>query len=61
MIHTDEKRENIVDALDELIEILEDGKLGYTNAAEHITSPALKTDLLQYARERSLFIVELQD
>ena len=61
MIHTDEKRENIVDSLDELIEILEDGKLGYTNAAEHITSPALKTDFLQYARERSLFIVELQD
>lgn len=62
MIHTtDKKRKEIVSTLDGLINILEDGKLGYTNAAEHIESPALKTEFLTYARERALFIVELQD
>ena len=62
MTHTtDEKREETVSVLNGLIAILEDGKLGYTNAAEHIESPAIKSDFLDYARERALFIVELQD
>lgn len=61
MIHTDETRKEIVNTLDELISILEDGKLGYTNAAEHIENTVLKTDFLEYARERALMIVELQD
>lgn len=61
MTNTDEKREEIVNTLDGLIAILEDGKLGYTNAAEHVENTAMKTDFTQYARERALFIVELQD
>mgnify|MGYP003613490073 CR=1 FL=1 len=62
MIHTtDKNREEIVSTLDGLISILEDGKLGYTNASEHIESATLKTEFLSFARERSLFIVELQD
>ena len=61
MIHTDETTEKAVSTLEGLISILEDGKLGYTNAAEHVDSPAIKTDFLEYARQRALFIVELQD
>ncbi|MDR7209282.1 PA2169 family four-helix-bundle protein [Flavobacterium piscis] len=61
MIHTDEKTKEAVSTLEGLISILEDGKLGYTNAAEHVESPVIKTDFLEYARERALFIVELQD
>ncbi|MBF4494566.1 MULTISPECIES: PA2169 family four-helix-bundle protein [unclassified Flavobacterium] len=61
MIHTDETTKEAVSTLEGLISILEDGKLGYTNAAEHVDSPAIKTDFLDYARERALFIVEIQD
>lgn len=61
MIHTDETTKETVKTLEGLISILEDGKLGYTNAAEHVENPAMKTDFLEYARERALFIVELQD
>jgi len=61
MIHTDETTQETVKTLEGLISILEDGKLGYTDAAEHVENPAMKTDFLEYARERALFIVELQD
>ncbi|MBW1657032.1 MULTISPECIES: ferritin-like domain-containing protein [Flavobacterium] len=61
MIHTDETTKEAVKTLEGLISILEDGKLGYTNAAEHVNNAAMKTDFLEYARERALFIVELQD
>ena len=61
MLHTDETTKEAVSTLEGLISILEDGKLGYTNAAEHVENPAMKSDFLEYARERSLFIVELQD
>nr|WP_294783417.1 PA2169 family four-helix-bundle protein [uncultured Flavobacterium sp.] len=60
MTNTDQTKET-VKTLEGLISILEDGKLGYTNAAEHVENPAMKTDFLEYARERALFIVELQD
>jgi uncharacterized protein (TIGR02284 family) len=61
MIHTDETIKETVSTLEGLISILEDGKLGYTNAAEHVENPAIKADFLEYARERALFIVEIQD
>ena len=61
MLNTDETTKEIVSTVEGLISILEDGKLGYTNAAEHAEDGSIKTDFLQYARERSLFIVELQD
>ncbi|WP_417942440.1 ferritin-like domain-containing protein [Flavobacterium sp. RS13.1] len=61
MIHTDETTKEAVKTLEGLISILEDGKLGYTNAAEHVENPAMKTEFLEFARERALFIVELQD
>lgn len=61
MIHTDETTTEAVSTLNGLISILEDGKLGYTNAAEHVENQAIKAEFLDYARERALFIVELQD
>ncbi|WP_264536322.1 ferritin-like domain-containing protein [Flavobacterium sp. N1736] len=61
MIHTDETTTEAVSTLNGLISILEDGKLGYTNAAEHVDNHAIKAEFLDYARERALFIVELQD
>lgn len=61
MTHTDETTTEAVSTLNGLISILEDGKLGYTNAAEHVENHAIKAEFLEYARERALFIVELQD
>lgn len=61
MTNTDETTTEAVKTLEGLISILEDGKLGYTNAAEHVENLAMKADFLDYARERALFIVELQD
>lgn len=61
MIHTDETTKETVSTLEGLISILEDGKLGYINAGEHVENPSLKSDFLEYARERALFIVEIQD
>lgn len=50
-----------VQTLEELISILDDGKVGYTNAAENCENATLKTEFLSNARERSLMIVQLQD
>ena len=61
MLHTDENTKEVVSTLEGLISILEDGKLGYTNAAEHVENDSMKAEFFDYARERSLFIVELQD
>lgn len=61
MTHTEETTKEAISTLEGLISILEDGKLGYTNAAEHVENALIKTDFLEYARERALFIVELQD
>jgi len=61
MIHAEETTTETIKILEGLISILEDGKLGYTDAAEHVENPAMKTDFLEYARERALFIVELQN
>ncbi|SFD08345.1 ferritin-like domain-containing protein [Flavobacterium phragmitis] len=61
MIHAEETTTETIKTLEGLISILEDGKLGYTNAAEHVENLAMKADFLDYARERALFIVELQD
>ena len=50
-----------VDSINGLISILEDGKLGYINASEKVENAKLKTDFLQYAREREQFVNELQN
>jgi uncharacterized protein (TIGR02284 family) len=61
MLQTNETTKEIVSTLEGLISILEDGKLGYTNAAEHVENDSMKATFFDYARERSLFIVEIQD
>lgn len=61
MTNTDNNRKEIVRTLEGLIAILEDGKLGYTNAAEHVENGIIKDNFLNNARERAMFIVELQD
>ncbi|WP_366186719.1 PA2169 family four-helix-bundle protein [Flavobacterium ovatum] len=61
MENTDNKTLATIDILETLIIILDDGKLGYTNAAEHVEDTLTKLDFLGYARDRSLLIVELQD
>ena len=47
--------------LNGLISILEDGRVGYTNAAENCEDSNLKTEFLGIARERSLMVIQLQD
>ncbi|WP_130736243.1 PA2169 family four-helix-bundle protein [Flavobacterium sp. J27] len=55
-----ETKKNI-EILNELISILEDGRVGYTNAAENCEHGKLKTEFLGIARDRSLMVVQLQD
>lgn len=50
-----------VQTLNELISILDDGRVGYTNAAENCENGIIKAEFLASARERSLMIVQLQD
>ena len=50
-----------VSTLNGLIAILEDGKLGYVNAAENVEDTRLKADFLKYSRERAQFVTELQN
>ncbi|KDN54453.1 ferritin-like domain-containing protein [Flavobacterium seoulense] len=61
MTNTEDTRKEIVSTLEGLIAILEDGKLGYTNAAEHVEDAMIKSNFTNYARERASFITELQD
>lgn len=55
-----ETKKNI-EILNGLISILEDGRVGYTNAAENCEDSNLKTEFLGIARERSLMVIQLQD
>lgn len=50
-----------VQTLNELISILDDGRVGYTNAAENCENGIIKAEFLASARERALMIVQLQD
>ncbi|MCW2120228.1 ferritin-like domain-containing protein [Flavobacterium sp. 7A] len=61
MENSDSKSASTIDILERLIIILDDGKLGYTNAAEQVEDAQIKVDFLGFARERSSFIIELQD
>ncbi len=55
-----ETKKNI-EILNELISFLEDGRVGYTNAAENCEDSKLKTEFLGIAIDRSLMVVQLQD
>ncbi len=47
-------------AVNHLIEILKDGELGFTAAAEDATDPDLRASLLRYANQRSDYAEALQ-
>ncbi|NHN24308.1 PA2169 family four-helix-bundle protein [Flavobacterium jejuense] len=55
-----ETKKNI-EILNGLISILEDGRVGYTNAAENCEDANLKTEFFGIARERALMVIQLQD
>lgn len=55
-----ETKKNI-EILESLISTLEDGRLGYTEAAEKCEDTQLKDIFLSNARHRSLMVVRLQD
>ena len=47
--------------LNSLISILDDGKLGYLDAAEDCGNQDLKSEFLFFSRERATLIIQLQD
>ncbi len=49
-----------VSALNDLVEICEDGYKGFTSAAESVKDPLLKSLFKEYAHERGSFAHELQ-
>ncbi len=54
------KPDQVVSTLNNLIETCRDGQNGYTDAAEHIENPQIKTFCLEQSRTRAQFVGELQ-
>lgn len=54
------KPDAIISTLNGLIEINRDGQKGFTEAADHIQNPELKTFFLEQGRTRARFVGELQ-
>jgi len=54
------KPDELTSTLNGLIEINRDGQKGFTDAADHIQNPELKTFFLEQSRNRARFIGELQ-
>lgn len=55
-----ELNENMVDNLNHLISICNDGKYGYETAAEDADSPELKSIFMGYSTQRAGFVTELK-
>lgn len=53
-------REDLIETINDLIETCEDGRKGFTEAAEHVRGPAAKSALTDLASERSRFADELR-
>ena len=53
--------QNTSTTLQELTFILDDGRVGFHNAAVYVESPDLKESFLEYSRERNFYIEQLQD
>jgi len=51
---------NTINKFNHLIDIAEDGKEGYENAAEHIEDPAIKSSFLLFSQDRSLYASKLR-
>jgi uncharacterized protein (TIGR02284 family) len=54
------KPDQVVSALNNLIETCRDGQNGFADAAEHIQNPQIKTFCLEQSRTRAQFVGELQ-
>lgn len=52
--------ENAISTLNNLIETCKDGEQGFKTAAEGLTAPDIKSQFLQYSRERAQMTSELQ-
>ena len=52
--------EKVIDRLNHLIAIANDGKYGYENAAEDVKDATLKQMFMQYSRERSVYAEDLK-
>ena len=55
------QNDNAVSVLNNLIETCKDGEQGFKEAAEGLTSAAIKTKFLEYSRQRAQMARELQD
>ena len=53
--------QNTNEKLNRLIDMAEDGKEGYENAAENVKDAAVKSSFLTFARERSVYASELRE
>lgn len=54
------QNDNAISTLNNLIETCKDGENGFRTAAEGLRSPELKAKFLEYARQRSEMVRELQ-
>lgn len=52
--------EKVIDRLNHLIAIANDGKFGYENAAEDVKDLTLKQMFMQYSRERAVYAEDLK-
>jgi len=52
--------DDVMDTLNDLVETCEDGKKGFTEAAEHVEDPAVKSELARFGQERARFAGELR-
>ena len=54
------QNDNAISILNNLIETCKDGELGFKTAAEGLKAPDIKTKFLEYSRQRSEMVRELQ-
>lgn len=54
------KNDTIISTLNSLIETCKDGEIGFSTAADGLSSPTYKANFQQYARQRGDFARELQ-
>ena len=54
------KPDQVISALNSLIEVNRDGQKGFQEAAEKVEAPQIKTFLLEQSRSRAQFVGELQ-
>jgi len=56
-----DNNKNTNEKLNNLIDIAEDGKEGYENAAKNVKDPAMKSSFLLFSQERSVYASQLRE